>query len=358
MTNRCLAKRMSQRKSYTFLFPNTTLEPDLDLTEQTHHLFSNDLKITPAYFFPKKTKHSAPPPLNAPKHLHPRYIQQHRKKAITFLADSNRHDVEPNLQLLATTKCEFRIKDRTICSSYLQEYREAASIPQLKGYLRDKLGWTANTHMHIQWDWFQAAIARYKHRSSHNHLVKLIHRQLATPAQLHKTGGQTWRDPTCLHCARQEPETFDHMLRCDLPEAIDFRRNLLARITKHLEYRTPDRFMKTMLAGIEAWLWHGEPLHDPDHPPELRDALQAQSEIGWSGSLRGYLSSTWATYLRFETLLQNPQSTDLDFDNFFVGLIFEVWASQTDFWSSYQHRRHSLPGCPSHDSKREELTAY
>ena len=353
-TNRRLAKRMAQRNSYTHPFPNTTLEPDWDLTETTHLLFSQEIKITPTYFFPTKKPPQDPSLPTTPKQLHPQYIQQQRKTAIT-LADSNRHDVEPELLLLQTIKCELTIDTRPIRSDYLREYREAASLPQLKGYLRNKMKWTADTHLHIQWSWFQAAILRYKHRSSHSHLVKLIHRQLATPAQLHKTGGQSWRDPICPHCARNENKTFDHMLQCNLPDAIDFRKNLINRITKHLSHRTPNRFMATMLEGIESWLWHGEPLRDPTHPPELLAALRAQSEIGWSGFLCGYLSSSWATYLRFETLLQNPQSTDLDFDQLFVGLIYELWASQTDFWTAYQARRHSLSTCPSHDSKRNEL---
>jgi len=172
-TNQRLAKQMAQRNSYTHPFPNTTLEPDWGLTETTHFLFSQEIKITPTYFFPTKKPPQDPSLPTTPKQLHPRYIQQQRKTAIT-LADSNRHDVEPELLLLQTIKCELTIDTRPIRSDYLREYQEAASLPQLKGYLRNKMKWTANTHLHIQWSWFQAAILRYKHWSSHSHLVKLI----------------------------------------------------------------------------------------------------------------------------------------------------------------------------------------
>jgi hypothetical protein len=189
---------------------------------------------------------------------------------------------------------------------------------------------------------------------------------LATPAHKATAGGQTWTEPICPHCDTGENETFDHMLRCDSPEAIQFRHDIISRLTKYFPTWVPSRFRDTFLAGLEQWLWNSETIRDTNEIPAITHIYSKQGLIGWNGVVRGLLSCAWGPYLLFE-LKEQQQTTsrvpdsrvqDVPIGTFFSRLIYEIWAAQTDFWKRYQENRHSThtqPHKDHHSSKRIEL---
>jgi hypothetical protein len=361
--NQKLVNRMSKRQNYADPYANETLTPDWDLTEQCHVLASTLTHHPPLYY---SCFESHSPDLNDTNKvlkLETKHLKQHRQ---LLLGLAKRQPVTPetDIPLLSAAKCQASIQGIVLRSDYARKYREAATLPQLFGYLKDKLNTTADSIQDINWGWFKIAVSRYQ-RASHNHLVKLVYRQLATPDQKTKAGGQTWIDPTCRHCTTGETETFDHMLRCNSPEAIPFRRDVVTRLTKYYPTWVPPRFRETFINGLEHWLWRSDTIPNTNALQAITRVYSQQALIGWHGFARGFLSRAWGPYLLFAleetnatTTQPTERSPDINIDNFFSQLIYEIWAAQSDFWKLYQHNRHTPSTKSSNDQHlhvRQEL---
>lgn len=358
MTHKPVCHLLCTHAKHKVLFPNVTLEPDWDLIAHTHFILHNTLQVRPSYLTSYKKLISLSLDGPAPTAIPPKHLK-HLRKTIANCARDSHAIPEIHLPLLPSTRCILELSSQPIHSDYVPAIREQAALPNLFGYLRDRLHWQPDTHTMIQWNWFKKAISLYK-RSSHPHLVKLIHRKLATPAHQAKAGGHVWASPTCSHCTRHEPETFDHMLRCNRPEAIQFRQNLSTRLHKYFPAWVPLRFRTTFITRLHSWLDRTDLPNDPHDPPELIQLMEAQAQIGWHSLLRGYISSHWSSYLTFELAQQGseqPTHEPNDELKLFSGLIYEIWAAQSDFWHLYQTNRHSPTpdSTPPPGSKRDEL---
>jgi len=66
---------------------------------------------------------------------------------------------------LPASRCMTIFSNGTIHGKYSTAYREAATLPQLHGYLKDKNQWTDATLHDIHWGWLQKAIRRHHHAS-------------------------------------------------------------------------------------------------------------------------------------------------------------------------------------------------
>ncbi len=113
--------------------------------------------------------------------------------------------------------------EASVHAHYTEAIRDAASLPDLYGYLRGKYKWTKETLQTISWSWFKAAASIYHHTG--NHIMKLVYNQLPTRYVKNKKSGQPWIPDSCQFCGH-EPETFEHLLRCNHVAANEFRKAL------------------------------------------------------------------------------------------------------------------------------------
>jgi hypothetical protein len=229
-------------------------------------------------------------------------------------------------------------------SHYITSIREAASVPELHGYLRRKYQWSKETLRTINWKWFKAAVSTYHHTD--NHLMKLVYGHLPTRHVKGKKTGQSWIPDTCRYC-EIEPETFDHLLKCNHTAGLEFRKALPRSVRTYCQQRkVPHNFQVTLITALEDWIRDKSPLQKVTNRPNVRTLAAAQSRIGWSRFLKGFLAEQWHEYLRHE-LDASPDhaqnATDLNSDSFFAGLIKTMWTQQSHFWISHQQALHNPP---------------
>ena len=242
----------------------------------------------------------------------------------------------------------------TIHQKYHTAYREAVTVPALHQYLCSKYKWSPTTLRDVQWQWFTKARSLYRHASS-NHLTKLIYNQLPAPDRLQKQGGKHWMPAICPYCQSESRETFDHILRCDHPAAIQFRIDLPKVVVSHChKYQAPLSVQRAILHSVDYAL--GAPFAIPSSAQQQVTALYtAQAHIGWLNFLRGFFSTKWRRYLNDNLALRPKPTLRCTTDQFLYKLILIFWTAQTDLWKSYQDHRHSPKTADSPSSKHLEL---
>ena len=213
--------------------------------------------------------------------------------------------------LLPATSCTLHLGLRTVNGGYTQAIREAASLPELFGYLKAKYKWTNTTQLDIGWTWFQRAASNYKDHSN-NHLMKLVYDKFPTNSTKHTSGGQSWIPRTCRYCNLAD-ETFHHLLKCNHEHANRFRKALPKAIRKYcLKHKIPDNFHTAVIIASEDWLRDIPPLEQTPINASLKDVIYRQKQIGWDQFFRGYFTTYWQRFLayEFDHDTQNPTSIE------------------------------------------------
>jgi hypothetical protein len=247
------------------------------------------------------------------------------------------------------------IKGISIHGHYIEAIRDAASLPELYGYLRKKFNWSRDTFRTISWKWFKSAAKTYT--QSHNHLMKLVYDQLPTCHVKHKKSGQSWIPDNCRFCDL-ETETFEHLLKCDHPDGHSFRRSFPRAVRKYCESKgVPHNFQSTLVIAIEDWIRDKQPLHNVRQRPTVQLIASLQHNIGWSNFFKGFVSANWRQYLEYEIThaSTSAETSNIDVDHFFVGLIKLFWTQQSQFWMTYQRNLHHPPSPSSDPVQLQEL---
>ena len=203
-----LVTSLIKRSDYSTPYPNITLQPDWDLIEEIYTTYQH-LHISNVRFKWIKGHQDSDTPyeeLSIPAQFN---VDADRLAEEYMEANPNRRTISP---MVPSARCLLQLRNDTIHGHYTDKLREAASLPDLFGYLRHKYQWTKQAIQNIQWEWFRLASKNYPHTD--NHLMKLVYDHLPTQAYKSKQGGQTWLSPNCRHC-QQEPETLNHLLRCN-----------------------------------------------------------------------------------------------------------------------------------------------
>ena len=344
---------MRNRPKWNTVYANETLSPNWDIMEQSFHSLT-DLAIQISWqtlmdFKQQFQRLDYSPLLSFDSRID--HLKTHTKDFLEKYYQ--RIDYSP---FLPSSMCMLISSTGTIHQNYHTAYREAVTIPALHHYLRTKHKWSPPTLADINWQWFTKATSLYRHASS-NHLTKLVHNQLPTPDRLQKQGGKHWSSAICPHCQSDSRETFDHMLRCDHPAAIQFRIALPKAVTTHCTaYRAPSSVQQSLLLAVDIALG-ATPFHPHDTPSPQASALvlDAQAEIGWMPLLRGFLSHKWRRYLTDQTRLRPKPTLRCTPDQFYYKLILIFWKAQTDFWTAYQDLRHTPQPLDTPSSKHLEL---
>lgn len=349
-----------KRRKYTIPYPNSTLTKDWDIVEEIHNSYHTlGIPHSPIQWIRGDQDQRRPLARLSPA---ARYLiavtellaLSSSETTLSFSTGSPHRHATPPLAALPSARCIFHIRDKPVYSNYTKNIREAASLPDLHGYFRRKYKWSKSVIAGIQWQWFQSAVRTYSH--SDNHLMKLVYDQLPTTVQKNKTGGQPWLPCLCRHCA-VEPETFDHLLRCDHEHGNTFRHDLVKSITKLCnKWAVPTTFRATLLDAIQDW-YHGiPPLELRMNTPAVNLILHAQRQIGWHHFLRGFLSQHWQRYLEYEQRhAPKPPPDQFDYDNFFRLLIKTFWEHQSTFWKEYQHFIHQKTSSQEQSQTRASL---
>jgi hypothetical protein len=218
--NAGLITRMKSRTEYTTVYPNATLEPDWDLTEQIHstHLSIDFTKHK--YAWEKGHQDAATPKhnLSATALFNVRADQLAEEYMSAYPLERLR------TPLLPSARCQLEISGCTIDGHYKARIRTNATEPEYFQYLQEKHTWDKSIISDINWVAFRAATRNSA--SSPTHLLKLIHGKL--PTRKHKSRFQAHVPPTCHYCDSEE--TLQHLVRCDNPLSKKFRAQIISDI--------------------------------------------------------------------------------------------------------------------------------
>ncbi|MFM8621093.1 MAG: hypothetical protein ACKOCL_03650 [Candidatus Nanopelagicaceae bacterium] len=332
LTQAGLANTLRRKLLQQEPFCNLTLSPDWELIDQGfQRLRSISNKLT--YYW----AHDQEPCESGTQNI---MHESFRPRLQQMMKDMQFEDErsKQSIPFYPATKCQLAVNEYAIEANYLQEIREAASLPQFFGYLRTKHAWSLSTQRDVHWEALQRATRGY-HQSSAPTLMKLVHGQLATQYRKHITAGQHWISPKCKFCNQNEDETFDHLIRCQHPIAIEFRKNLIISVQDYLaESKAAQIFQDTFLTAIKQWIQNENPLSTLDTDDPVSIPAKAQKDIGWHLLLRGFVSMQWSTLI--EPREEPHHRYKMDHTKFYKGLIHSLWKPQLKFWGSYNTWRH------------------
>jgi hypothetical protein len=291
--NSGLIQRLQKRQEYEVVYPNATLAPDWDLTEQIYRTHRSIGHPSTTYEWVKGHQDDT----TSTSQLDTVATYNIRADALATEYMHLHSDLRPQVPLYPATRCQLELQGRTITSHYAIELRRAAAEPPFFHYLRDKHSWSSRTLADVDWSVFRSAARNYS--ASDVHLLKLVHDKL--PTNSHKAKFQPWVAGHCSYCSQRE--TFDHLMQCHHALPADFRQRVTTAVRAFGERRQiPEDFITAYLDGLQQWLQGHEPVLS--HP----GLDTAQSAIGWRLLPRGFLSSAWAQYL--ELLLQPSWQAD------------------------------------------------
>ena len=287
--NKRIVRRITDLLRHTHQFCNTTLDRDWDVISETVATVQSNqferIQWEPMHTFLER---------HGSDNIQQLPILRQRLFDVKNIAKDSIRDiaVQPtHSPFLPSSQCMITHINSTIHGKYNKAYREAATLPELFHYLKKKHTWNDETHQTIHWKWFQNAVHRH-HPFLRAGITKLVYNQLATQARKSVTGGGQWIEPTCPHCTNTI-ETFQHMIQCKHPTAVQFRKNLLQSITSTCHNRrAPDIIRTTLHSWFALWLNFESP--DPTAiDPKLQPLYHAQAKIGWDLMIRGFFATEW-----------------------------------------------------------------
>jgi hypothetical protein len=320
--NAGLISRMQSRQSYSQVYPNATLAPDWDLTEQIHATYA-DISMSHHSFEWEKGHQDE----TTPHHLlsaTAKYNVRADELADEYMAANP----VPRLStpLLPVTRGQLLIAGQTVESHYHYRIRSNAAEKDFQQYLQAKHQWPRSTVLDINWTTFRAASRTFE--STDTHLLKLVHGKL--PTRKHKSRFELHVSPQCHYCT--EEETFDHLARCHNPISEQFRTNIIRNIRAYgSKHHLPAKFTTIIATAINDWLQHREPLRSAPVPASVHPCIRSQSQIGWWKFLLGFHSTSWQTFL-----VSVLRHTNLDDPSaIMAGLIQTAWTSLSDLWTDH-----------------------
>jgi hypothetical protein len=344
--NAGLISRMKSRQSYSHGYPNATLAPDWDLTEQIHATHA-EISL-PNHCFSWEKGHQDE---GTPSHLlsaAAKYNVRADELAEEYMASNP--VARLSTPLLPATGCQFLIAGKTVDSHHHYRIRIHAATKDFQKYLQDKHQWSQSTILDINWKAFRAAARNFE--STETHLLKLVHGKL--PTRKHKSRFELHVSPQCHYC--NEEETFDHLARCQNPISKQFRTNIIRNIRAYCsKHHLPAKFTTVIATAVNDWIHNREPLRSTPVPLSAHPCIRSQSQIGWWQFLLGFHSASWQTFLvsacRREHQLDDPSAV-------MTGIIQTLWTSLSEFWISHltHIHRNDQPGI--HQTSTDHVAEY
>ena len=328
--NQGMIKSLTDRTSYSKVYPNSTLYPDWDLLEEIVSTYRRLDILSVTFEWVKGHQDS-----NSCDHeLSPQAIYNIRADHI---ATEHTHAVGfqliPESPILPSTRCHLIINGQTITGNYRESLRLSESEPPLLEYLQTKHCWGPNIVDDIDWESFCMAARTYT--STEVHLLKLVHDKL--PFRRVTSRHQKWTRTTCHYCS--STDTMDHLqLSLCNPASIRYRKEIRQSVAKYLSkrrcsYATSARVLLT----LNTWLTSSQ-RRPPDDPVHL-----SQTDIGLRLFTRGFLTNKWREIFA-ESMPPSVRPGDAprqhELTIIVSGLIKTMWASLGKLWLDHLQTIH------------------
>ena len=178
------------------------------------------------------------------------------------------------------------------------ELRYSCTCGDLQSYWNDRYGWTDTVLSFLDLTATKSALKKLRPASAQR-IQKLRCGWLPVNSRLSRENPDYLS--SCAACAPATDETVDHVFLCSSSER---RRFLQARLnTLPAQFRkwgSSALLCRVIVAGAWAWIEQKEPpdpdtlcIPDDEFGLTIRQALEEQSQLGWSSFFRGFWSNAW-----------------------------------------------------------------
>jgi NAD-dependent dihydropyrimidine dehydrogenase PreA subunit len=278
-----LIRRCKAHLQYKEPFPKETLRSEYDVTEQIYRTqAAHNIKAT--FYWVKghqdNNKTYEELPLEAQLNIDADQLAgEFQDEYGTF---------RPLVHVLPSCPAMLAIRGISITSNYRKQLIRAYVEPQYIQHLQYKFQWSDETIETISWKCLALAIQRIRRNVL---ITKVCNDLLPTSVTLQKMKYQ--HHNTCILC--QQCETRDHILRCQAPTRIKWRRQYIKALQHKFDILETDFALgETLCTTIAEWLETGN-VDVSKYPIKYANAIISQDNIGWRHLFGGKLSQEWLT---------------------------------------------------------------
>lgn len=243
----------------------------------------------------------------------------------------------------------------TITSRQEEVIRLAWGKPPLLKWMRERHNWSEQITEQINWGAHGKALK--KSSKQRHHLIKLVHDILPTTAQQNKYDGGRRTCPLCS-CPNED---VDHILRCNHPSRIAWRKTFLEAIKDFcVESKTHHDIQQLLLQVLEQWIVAEDVTVNNDaYSEEIQHISEKQQTIGWNQLLRGRFGNGWCEFQaqHYQRLYHGRRSTSARWtgERWQVSLITTIWEQWQQLWTSRNQNLHGRDALGQRTAERREL---
>ncbi len=185
------------------------------------------------------------------------------------------------------SKAVLRIGKKWVTAGVKRHVYRARREPEIRKYIRRRHGWTEAQYDRVNWR-IIGDVRRKSTFSQQRFTCKLMHGLLpVNHVRQHET-----QVAQCPNCAQCDDETIAHVFKCTHPEMAAKRAEIIAALRKKGLRKISKQILQTVAELVEQYANGGEMRATTEHP-QIQEALEAQSNLGWDDFFRGYLVQEW-----------------------------------------------------------------
>jgi hypothetical protein len=278
--NEELINRCNAHQSYKYPYPNATTKGEFDVVEEITRS-SEQYSIGGTF---KWVKGHQDDDKNAELSIEALLNIEADALAGNY-QDRNQQD-RLSVTMLPSCPAMLDIHGVSITSKVFHNLVDAYTRPLYLSCVQKKFEWDDNTVQMIAWDSLSLALNRIDRPVL---TTKISNDLLPTKSFLFNTSQlSTNKCPICKH-----EETSEHMLRCNHPSRLEWRRKLVKDLRQTLkDKKTGYAVIETLATAVTEWLDTGE-VGIQVYPKSFRKVLLSQTDIGWKHLFHGKLSNLW-----------------------------------------------------------------
>ena len=284
--NEELINRCTAHQSYKYPYPNATTKGEFDVVEE---IFRSSKQYSIGGNFKWVKGHQDD---NKTAELSIEAILNIEADALA--GDYQERNKQDRLWVTMLPSCPamLDIHGVSITSKVFHNLVDAYTRPLYMSCVQKKFEWDDTTVNAIAWDSLSLALKRIDRRVL---TTKICNSLLPTKSFLFNTSQLSTN--TCPLCTCEE--TREHLLRCNHPSRVEWRRKVVKDLRSTLTHKnTGYAVIETMASAVTEWLDTGE-VGIQSYPQSFRKVLLSQTDIGWHHLFNGKLSTLW--FPRYES---------------------------------------------------------
>ena len=224
--------------------------------------------------------------------------------------------------------------------------KDAIDGRNIEEYLCVKHSWNFSTFQNIVWTAHHRELNRFP-KPNRATLIKYIHGWLATKKRRYVSG--SFVDPKCPLCGNTE--TSQHMFQCAHEQMTSLRQTRWGICKTIVCKYTPNGVQQVFLEGLQHAfdLETVTDLSTEDWTNDLKQAYEAQQQIGWSQVYSGRLAKQWEPIVQENTMAES----DVTQYRWTGKIIRAFWEYGLEVWKIRNTLVHGTTGDISNLEKRK-----